>query len=485
MENRIDNNRVKISNVNDVDITLFANEEVFIDSQSIDEIKKFTSITNTIEELKHKDYLPKDAKVERMVLTPDFHRGTGIPVGTVIKGQKFIMPKAIGNDIGCGMRFLTTDITYDEYLSLGKKLDDKLRYIFFEGGRHIPLSYNQRYAMFTNGISGLLEEKHSDDGIWKYWNQNQQEYDMKRTHKNGSFKSSDVYNLEEFMVGSGKEYTYDDQVGTIGGGNHFVEIQRTSNISDFYHSKEWNINSENINIMVHTGSASIGHIVGKHFIDKAKQDYPLGIPHPYKDFFMLNTESELGIKYISAMNNAANFAFVNRLFLGLMTVRAFSELLGREVEAKLVYDSPHNLIWEEDNSIVHRKGSCPAYGQTDDIFNTGHPVIIPGSMGANSFILRGNGLEDSLKSACHGAGRKYARKTGHAKKNPNISNLRVVTKIDPLRTRSDILKECMKSLMEEAPDMYKDCTPVIDTVTSSGIADVVATVEPLLTIKGI
>src|SRR5262249_14728292 len=151
---------------------------------------------------------------------------------------------------------------------------------------------------------------------------------------------------------------------------------------------------------------------------------PAGVPHPDHGFYVLPAAGPLGREaeaYLDAMRNAANFAFGNRLFLGLMALRALSEVLGREVGARLAYDAPHNLVWEPEakgGSYVHRKGACPARGpawEEEAPFRyTGHPVIIPGSMGASSYVLAGSGSSEALESACHGAGRSLSRgRAGH------------------------------------------------------------------------
>jgi tRNA-splicing ligase RtcB len=205
------------------------------------------------------------------------------------------------------------------------------------------------------------------------------------------------------------------------------------------------------------------------------------------------------LRYLDAMRNAANFAFANRLFLGLMATRVLGEVLGRPVHSRLLYDAPHNLVWEEERGplrYLHRKGACPALGPAPDTAGpfrfTGHPVIIPGSMGASSYVLAGKGAESALCSACHGAGRALSR--GESRRYDEdcaaaaLGKLRVVTPVDPraaeVRLRRDVMAEYEGRLKEEAPYAYKDITPVIDTVEAAGVASRVARLWPLLTIKG-
>jgi tRNA-splicing ligase RtcB len=182
-----------------------------------------------------------------------------------------------------------------------------------------------------------------------------------------------------------------------------------------------------------------------------------------------------------------------------MVLRALTEALGAQVHGRLIYDAPHNLIWEPEageQRFLHRKGACPALGPTpmeEGPFRyTGHPVIIPGSMGASSFLLAGSGDEAALSSACHGAGRSLTRgQAGHvdqATYSEALSRLHVVTPIDPaapqIKGRRDILAKYHQRLREEAPYAYKPITPVIQTIEDVGVARRVARLWPILTVKG-
>jgi tRNA-splicing ligase RtcB len=254
--------------------------------------------------------------------------------------------------------------------------------------------------------------------------------------------------------------------------------------------------------MAHSGSVGLGHVVGSHFDDRARAIFPKELRHPEHGFYAIPTEGPhagLAASYLDALRNAANFAFGNRLMLGLMALRVLSEVVGRRVGARLVYDAPHNLVWEPktgSGSYLHRKGACPAPGPELEAVGpfryTGHPVIIPGSMGSSSFVLAGAGNAEALESACHGAGRVLAR--GKARRVDDeayeaaVAPLRVVTPLDPnsatVRTRRDVLEQYHGRLKEEAPYAYKPITPVVETVEEAGIARRVARLWPLLTIKG-
>lgn len=481
---RVDQNHILIKTPN-LDITLFANEDVPFDKAGFEEICNFAKLSETLKELNAHGFFGENfARIDKCILTPDFHKGYGIPIGTVFKAENFVVPAAIGNDVGCGMRLLTTDIMYEEFRKHGKELDDKLRHIFFQGGRNIPLSSAQRIAIFKDGLQGLVSTKYLNEGIWEYWDQDQQEDDIMRVFKLGKINTYDgVFDFSDYIKGSGEEYTYDDQIGSLGGGNHFAEMQVIDEIFDGSLAYQWGLRKGYMTIMIHTGSIGIGHFVGEHFKDIAKNLYPKNLKNPEHGFYVL-PDGDIARQYLTAMGNAANFAFANRLFLGLMAIKALSEIFGRRIRTKLVYDAPHNLVFD---GLLHRKGACPAELDTSDPeFPNGSPVLIPGSMGTYSYVLKGNGNIDSLCSACHGAGRISARQTSRHSDVSEIDTLRVITKLDfkDPTLRQDIIKEYQKTLLEEAPKSYKNITPIINTVVDSGIASTVCKLWPLLTLKG-
>lgn len=509
---RLDAARCDIKNPHNVPVTLFANADVPIEVEAIEQALDFVALADTIETTWRAeragtaDALWGDApgKLSRVVLTPDFHRGGGIPVGTVGEAHGFVVPQAVGNDVCCGMRLLVTDITRDELATHYNALPQRLRAVFFQGQREIPMSPRQREALLREGLWGVLETcaDNAGTGIWRHYDPRAQEIDLSHVHFQGVLPAQGVFAFADYITSSGAIDARDSQIGSIGGGNHFVEIQAIDEILDGTTAHAWGIERGRVAIMAHSGSVGLGHPVGSFFLDAAKAIYPRQITHPAHGFYMIPTagpHAALAARYLDAMRNAANFAFANRLMLGLMTVRVLSEVIGRDINARLVYDAPHNLIWEHEGGVgvhVHRKGACPAPGpdiHTAGPFRfTGHPVIIPGSMGAASYLLAGSGNTSALCSACHGAGRSLsrgkARHIGEQTYQRTLEKLRVVTPIDPhapeVRLRRDVLAQYHDRLKEEAPYAYKDITPVVQTVEDAAIARRVARMWPLLTIKG-
>jgi tRNA-splicing ligase RtcB len=509
---RRDETTLSIDNPQNVPITLFANRDVPIELDAVEQALGFVSLAHTLAEIWAWEQSGRTApfwgeevgRLTRVVLTPDFHRGSGIPVGTVAQTEGFVIPQAVGNDVCCGMRLLMTDVTGEELARHLDALAEPLRAIFFQGQREIPMSPRQREALLKEGLWGLHETRqdNANTGVWRYYDARAQEQDLARVHFQGVLPATERFVFADYIAGSGAVDARDSQIGSVGGGNHFVELQVIDEVLDGTTAHAWGVEQGRVAIMAHSGSVGLGHAVGGHFLDRARAIFPKEMKRPGHGFYFIPTRgphAAQAAKYLDAMHNAANFAFGNRLFLGLMAVRALSEVLGRSIAARLIYDAPHNLIWEDEGGPgihLHRKGACPAAGP--DVASagpfrfTGHPVIIPGSMGAASYLLAGTGNPEALRSACHGAGRSLSRgKSRHVDEEryvEAVSRLRVVTPIDPMaaqvRLRRDVLAQYHDRLKEEAPYAYKDITPVVQTVQDAGVARRVARLWPLLTIKG-
>jgi tRNA-splicing ligase RtcB len=505
---RLDDTRATIQNRFGIPITLFARPDVRVEIDGIEQLLELAALAETLAQIDEEERAGRVApfwggdpgRIAGIVLTPDFHRGSGIPVGTVVDARGFVLPRAIGNDVCCGMRLLATDVGKDELLPHLAALEQRLRGIFFRGQRDIPMSPRQREALLRDGLPGLCETSgdNGSTGLWRYYDPREQRRDLGRVHFEGALPARGTFAFDAWIKASGARDGRDVQIGSVGGGNHFVELQAVEEILDGPSAYGFGLSKGAVTIMAHSGSVGLGHMVGGHYCDRARALHPRGVPHPDHGFYVLPTSGPLAgeaASYLDAMRNAANFAFANRLFLGLMAVRALAETLGREVSAKLVYDAPHNLIWERGESMLHRKGATPALGAdggSGPFGYTGHPVIIPGSMGASSYVLAGEGNEAALESACHGAGRSLTRggaaHVDDATYTRAVERLRVVTPIDPtspeVRLRRDILQKHHQRLKEEAPFAYKPITPVVQTVEEAGVARRVARLFPIVTVKG-
>lgn len=486
------------------EIACYLPKDAAPDKNAVAELYQMTALEETLERLTAvSGYFEENTpQIEKLILTPDFHKGAGIPIGTVMMTKGFVVPQAMGNDINCGMRFYTTDLSEEKIQQKLPELAKKIRHIFFEGGRQIPMTGRQREALFRYGLEGILETYRDSDhrGLWQYFEPEIQERWLDRTVFRGSVKTADTEGLEDF-TGAYGELTYDDQIGTIGGGNHFLEVQRVAEIYDGQTANAWKLKKGAVVIMLHTGSLTIGHHSGLLNRKICQEIYPAGLTHPENKIYLIPEAYEkfnAWNRFWSVSGNAANFAFANRLFLGFMIQDVFTQVLGA-CDLELLYDAPHNYIWKKqiggEEYFIHRKGACCARG-CEEMTGTafayyGEPVMIPGSMGSSSYLLRGLGNLDALWSASHGAGRQKSR--GEAVKGNDeafrqfMEHFHVITPIDPNRTdlkgRADILKKWEESVRAEAPYAYKDIHEVIAVHTAHELAAPVARMEPVFTVK--
>lgn len=490
----------QVKNELGLDVKLFANPDVSIDNVAFEELFDFLDVERAVRDIQTEDkefFGGEKVGIDKVVLTPDFHKGSGIPVGTVVEASGFVIPAAIGNDICCGMRLLVTDLPCERLEGHWPALQKRLRELFFQGQRDIPMSPRQREAVLRSGLPGLVEtiDDNRDRGIYRYYDVNAQKNDLEKIHNHGGFKTNRLFGFEKLIHSSGAIDGRDPQIGSVGGGNHFVELQCIEELLCKQSAREFGITKGNLAVMVHSGSVSLGHAVGGHFIDRAKEIFPKQIKDPKNDFYVLpmsGTYKKEGVFYLESMRNAANFAFANRLFLGLMALRAVQEVLGIEVQSKLIYDAPHNLVFDRNEKYLHRKGATPAEGPAKSSDWIGRPVIIPGSMGSASYLLTGLGNADCLESACHGAGRIMSRgQASHISDkvyDQQTQQLRIVTAVDlnspQMQMRRDIMAKYKERIKEEAPYAYKPITPVIESVKEAGIANPVVKLMPLCTVKG-
>jgi tRNA-splicing ligase RtcB len=484
-----------------------ANDRIQLEEDAVDELLGVLSTQKTLEMLLRvaPGFLAAeiDPRILEVSVSPDFHKGKGVPIGTVIAARGFVLPQAIGSDVNCGMRLMTTSWNADRLRANLDAIEKKLRYVFFEGGRDLPMTPGQRQALVRRGIPGLIDSLPAakDKGIWRYFNADEEASNLSRISGRGSYPTDDVFALTDY-ISADRGLSSDSITGTLGGGNHFAEIQFVKKILDGPSAYEWGLTEGQITVMIHSGALGLGQITGRYFLDLMRDVYPRGLPHPENGVYILPASGDYGDhfrRFWKSMSNAANFAVGNRLFLALMVRSALESVLGAG-EMKLVYDAPHNLIWEEtvDGSKVflHRKGASPAHGfegmaGTPYEFH-GEPVITPGSMGCSSYLLRGSGNRDYLYSASHGAGRRLSRGAAMHVDDKELEDFlesfRVVTPVDfkspEMRRRPDILEKIRAEIKQEAPFAYKEIAPVIETLRGADAAYPVAELYPLITVKG-
>lgn len=482
---RLDEARSRVSGLS-VDAILYATEQVETDRASIKSLGLLDRLSQDVERLRSAQFLGADAGVDRAVLTPDFHRGARLPVGIALALKGVVVPGAIGNDIGCGMSFAVLEgVASDEVISVWPKLAPRLRHAFFQGGRTILAEAETRQSLLSEGFAAL--ESGMLSGVWE---------DVRKDI--GASLAANIHDpfgqltpgspFEEWIAPSGQDgFTRDQLLGTIGGGNHFVELQHVTDIVDGGAAWRWGLAHGAVGVMVHSGSVGLGRAVANVHSARLRARFPKGLRQPEEALMPFPTtgwNADLGLDYLMDMAAAARFAATNRLVLSLMARRALSEVLNRPIGWRLVHDLPHNLIWQDqDGTVLHRKGACPALGSDGtDTFAMGMPVIVPGSMGTASALLKGTGNPDCLASAPHGAGRVLSRNAARATVKAVVP--RVVTPVDLRHARDDIRKDADRRLAEEAPRAYKPIGPVIDTMVLGEMATEVARLAPLITVKG-
>lgn len=406
---------------------------------------------------------PHGEKVKCACATPDFHKGTTIPVGSVVvTSHDLVIPSAIGTDINCGMRLHSMGMTLEEFLPKKKEFLNLLKGDLLEGTRDLPTTSKAMQAMFTTGLSGFWDEmKKTPKGIFEKINYEKVEEEIYKLHGSAFLLGDTQYAPENLM---NREWMRDPSLGTLGSSNHFSEFQVVKEIVDRKKAFELGIKVGDVMSMIHTGSRDVGFYVGGRWMDRAKEAYPKNIKHPANKTYAL--EGELAYEYIQAMTTAAHYATTNRALIAEIIRQRVLQVWGKE-NNHLITDVPHNIVIKEDIGNVHRKGATPAY--KDEL------LLIPGSMGHDSYLLSGMGNTKWLQSASHGAGRSYSRNeiSFKGKKNKNLLGLEGVECIT--------LKE--ERMIEEAPGAYKDIGPVIQSQVEEGTVNVIAVFSPLVTFK--
>ncbi|MEH2035234.1 RtcB family protein [Nostoc sp.] len=412
---------------------------------------------------------PSGGCVCRACATPDFHPGdAGVAIGSVVETVGQVIPGAVGSDINCGMRLHVADLTIEEFLAKRDQFVERMKGDYFFGTRDVTMTAQAMQALFQYGVPGWLDamlDKPTGSVVKSDLQQLAQESD--RIFLGGSMDGDWKLAPEELVPDAG--LVRDGGLATIGGGNHFVEVQRVDKVENRLLAHAWGVREGQLAFMIHSGSRNVGKYIGGMWRDKAKATWQKGLKYPDSQIFPLSTSShpELVASYLQAEATAANYGFINRLLLAELLRLRLREVY-KDVEAPLVYDLPHNITLPEGQRWVIRKGACPAH--------TGQPVIIPGSMGAYSYLMVGKGNPAFCNSASHGAGRIRSRfdlsRKGASQNETELG----LTGVDCITLREE-------RRIEEAPAAYKPIQSVIDVQVEAEMVDVVARLSPVLTFK--
>ena len=418
------------------------------------------------------------------MVMPDVHEGYGFPIGGVaatVYPKGAISPGGIGYDINCGVRLLLSSLKSEDVRSkletLSKELYKQIPSGMGKGGS-VVLSPREMHEVLLNGAEWAVSQGYG------------KEEDLRFMESNGKLEMADPRLVSERAKQRGK-----DQLGTIGSGNHFVEVDYVEEVYDAEIASAFGLTPGQVVILIHTGSRGLGHQVATDNIKTimgAMEKY--GIKVPDRELACVPFDSEEGQRYYKAMCAAANFAWCNREVISWEARTAWKNVFGSGGgELTLMYDVAHNIAKLEEHCIegecspmiVHRKGATRAFGPgfselPDEYLKAGQPVIIPGSMGTCSYVLAGTAksMDTTFGSCCHGAGRRLSRTA--AKKQVNAPALK-----EELREHGIYVEAgSFKGIAEEAPVAYKDVNEVVETVHASGIAKKVARLRPMAVIKG-
>jgi tRNA-splicing ligase RtcB len=439
----------------------------------------------TIEQAVNVSTLP--GVLKQVVVLPDGHQGYGFPVGGVAGmdiDEGVISPGSVGYDINCGVRLIRTNLTEKEIMP---KLTDLVDHLF----NSIPAGLNPKGGCVKLNTT-QLDEVLVQGVKWLETNGYATKDDLDVCEENGCIQNADPNKVSDLARSRGTP-----QVGSLGSGNHFLEIQRVQEIHDEEVAKVMGIFPGQITILIHCGSRGLGHQVCTDYLkicEASHQKY--GIELPDKQLACAPNTSEEGISYKQAMNAAMNFAWSNRQMITHYTRKSFEFVLNRsesDLEMNLIYDVAHNIAkvekhkidGQEKSIIVHRKGATRAFpaGNTEipkKYQKIGQPVFVPGSMGSASWILLGNknSLNLTFGSTVHGAGRVMSRTQSH--KNYNYKQI-----IEEIQAKGIVLKSMTRyGVVEEAPEVYKDVDTIANISHDLKLATKVAKLVPIGVIKG-
>jgi len=449
-----------------------------------DELVAAMTGDRSLEQLVNTATLP--GVVRHVLAMPDMHQGYGFPIGGVVATalpDGVISPGGVGYDINCGVRLLASHLRVEQ---VAPHLDDLASAL---------------YANCPSGVGkggpvklkpGELDEVMEKGAGWAVRRGYGTEADLERTEENGCLPGADAAKVSARARDRGQ-----NQVGTLGAGNHFIEVDRVEHVVDEALARRIGLSPGQVVVQIHCGSRGLGHQVCTDYVNlfqKAVRKYHYELPD--RELVCAPLSSPEGRDYLAAMTSAANYAFANRQVLAFHIRRSFEQVLAGKVKnfgLYQIYDIAHNMAKIETHVVdgrkrelcVHRKGATRAFGPGSEVLpeiyrDIGQPVLVPGSMGTSSWVLVGTegAMAQTFGSTCHGAGRTMSRH--QAKRSVHGAALREELEAGGIHVRAGSLG----GLAEEAPAAYKDVDRVVDVVHGAGLAKRVARLTPLAVIKG-
>jgi len=448
-----------------------------------DKLMKNMKMDKTLGQVSNVACLP--GIVKHSYAMPDAHQGYGFSIGGVAAfsvDDGVISPGGVGYDINCGVRLIRTDLKREDF---DKKKVDLLNEVV----KNVPagLGKNAKLKFSRDELSEVMSK-----GVrWAFDNGYAWKDDALRIEENGCMKSADISNVSDNAFKRGMP-----QIGSLGSGNHFLEIQSVDEIFDADTAKVFGFTEPGqVVVMVHSGSRGLGHQVASDYLRLMEKKYGIaGLPD--RELINAPFSSDMGQQYYSAMSAAANYAWVNRQMMAHWVRESFAKVFdsdAKDLGMDIVYDVAHNIAKRETHTVdgkkmdvvVHRKGAtrsfAPGRVEVPEIYRAvGQPVLIPGSMGTSSYILAGTekAMEISFGSTAHGAGRVMSRFAAIKKFRGETVKKELEAKGISVRAAS------WKGISEEAPGVYKDVDEVVRVSDAVGIGKLVAKVRPMGVLKG-
>jgi len=452
---------------------------IFLNDNTIKEVDE-----GAIEQIANVACLPGIQKFS--IGLPDIHFGYGFPIGGVAAFSArngVISPGGVGFDINCGVRLIKTNLTEEDVKSKMKEIVDALF-------KNVPSGVGSKGKIRLQ--EGQIDDVLDNGAEWAVENGYGWESDLEFLEENGKMEAADSDKVSDKAKKRGIP-----QLGSLGSGNHFLEVQKMDKIFDESTAKVFGIEEGQIVVLIHTGSRGCGHQICSDYLrtmDRAAKRYKINLPD--RQLACAPVDSEEAQDYFSAMAAAANYAWTNRQMIVHWTRESFEQVLGQDAEEmgmEIVYDVAHNIAKKENHKIkgrntdvyVHRKGATRAFGPGRNEIpkayrDVGQPVLLPGTMGTASYILAGTetAMEETFGSSAHGAGRKMSRAGAKREyKGEEVKKL--------LESRGIVIRaSSMPVVAEEAPGAYKDVDEVVKTSADAGISNLVGKMIPLGVSKG-
>jgi len=425
--------------------------------------------------------------VGRSLAMPDMHQGYGFPIGGVAAtrlADGVISPGGVGFDINCGVRLLASNLRRPAVLPKLRELINQLfRDVPSGAGSEgsVPCAWPELVDVLARGAASVVERGFGHPA------------DLEFCEESGALRGAEPEAVSDRARQRGRA-----QLGTLGSGNHFLEVQYVERIFEPEVAACFSLEEDQVVVLVHCGSRGLGHQVCTDFLktmDEAMSRYHISLPD--RQLACVPSQSPEGQRYLGAMAAAANFAWANRQVISHFTRQAFRRVLGQEATLRVVYDVAHNIAKSErhrtgpagqageENVLVHRKGATRSFPAGSSFIpaayaEAGQPVLIPGSMGTASYVLAGNerAMEETFGTVCHGAGRAMSRTAAKRGRDARAETKKLEEQGIFLRAQT------RDGILEEIPEAYKDIDAVIEVVHRAGLARKVARLRPIGVIKG-